>query len=88
MPCMAHVLNVAVRGGLKELGNASLTSLCSEIEGAKSVKKMKWKLLHKNCLEQFFVDFKNLFLRQIAHHKEFISTRNYVRGIKCQIKTY
>ena len=88
MSCMAHVLDLAVQGGLKELGNASSTSLCSESEGAKSVKKMKWKSLHKNCLEQFFVDFENLFLRQVAHHKEFISTKNYVRRIKCQIKTY
>ena len=31
VPCMAHVLNLAV-GGLKELGNSSLTLLCSESE--------------------------------------------------------
>ena len=33
MPCMAHVLNLAVQGGLKELGNSSSTSLCSKSEG-------------------------------------------------------
>ena len=33
VPCMAHVLNLVVKGGLKELGNSSLTSLCSESEG-------------------------------------------------------
>ena len=33
VPCMAHVLNLDVQGGLKELGNSSLTSLCSESEG-------------------------------------------------------
>ena len=33
VPCMAHVLNLADQGGLKELGNSSLTSLCSESEG-------------------------------------------------------
>ena len=33
MPCMAHVLNLAVQGGLKELGNSSSSSLCSESEG-------------------------------------------------------
>ena len=33
VPCIAHVLNLAVQGGLKELGNSSLTSLCSESEG-------------------------------------------------------
>ena len=32
VPCMAHVLNLAVQGGLKELGNSSSTSLCSESE--------------------------------------------------------
>ena len=32
MPCMAHVLNLAVQGGLKQLGNSSSTSLCSESE--------------------------------------------------------
>ena len=32
VPCMAHVLNLAVQGGLKEFGNSSLTSLCSESE--------------------------------------------------------
>ena len=30
---MAHVLNLDVQGGLKELGNSSLTSLCSQSEG-------------------------------------------------------
>ena len=33
VPCMAHVLNLAVQVGLKELGNSSSTSLCSESEG-------------------------------------------------------
>ena len=33
MPCMAHVLNLAVQGGLKELGNSSSTLFCSESEG-------------------------------------------------------
>ena len=33
VPCMAHVLKLAVQGGLKELGNSSSTSLCSESEG-------------------------------------------------------
>ena len=31
-PCMAHVLNLVVQGGLKELGNSSLTSEYSEGE--------------------------------------------------------
>ena len=33
VPCMAHALNLAVQGGLKELGNSSSTSLCSKSEG-------------------------------------------------------
>ena len=33
VPCMAHVLNLAVQGGLKELSNLFLTSLCLESEG-------------------------------------------------------
>ena len=32
MPCMAHVLNLAVQEGLKELCNSSSTSLFSESE--------------------------------------------------------
>ena len=32
VPCMAHVLNLVVQGGLKQLGNSSSTSLCSESE--------------------------------------------------------
>ena len=32
VPCMAHVLNLALQGGLKELGNLSLTSICSKSE--------------------------------------------------------
>ena len=32
VPCMAHVLNLVIQGGLKELGNPSLTSECSEGE--------------------------------------------------------
>ena len=39
MPCMAHVINLAVQGGLKELGNSSLTSLCSESEGDEECEK-------------------------------------------------
>ena len=88
VPCMAHVLNLVVQGGLMELGNSFLTSLCLDREGMKSVKKMKWKLLHKDHLEQFFIDFKNLLLRQIVHHKEFIITRKCARGIKYQRKTF
>ena len=30
---MTHVHNLAIQGGLKELGNSSLNSLCSEREG-------------------------------------------------------
>ena len=30
---MAHVFNLAIQGGLKELGNSLLTSLCSYSEG-------------------------------------------------------
>ena len=37
--CMAHVLNLAVQGGLKELGNSSLTSLCLESEGDEECKE-------------------------------------------------
>ena len=33
VPCMSHVLNLAVQGGLKELGNLSLTLLCLKSEG-------------------------------------------------------
>ena len=33
VPCMTHVLNLVVQGGLKELGNSSLTSLYLEREG-------------------------------------------------------
>ena len=33
VPCMAHVLNLDVQGGLKQLGNSSLTSLFLESEG-------------------------------------------------------
>ena len=36
---MAHVLNLAVQGGLKELDNLSLTSLCSESEGDEECEK-------------------------------------------------
>ena len=39
VPCMAHVLNLAVQGGLKELGILLLTSLCSESEGDKECEK-------------------------------------------------
>ena len=49
----------------------------------KNVKKTKWKLLHKDHLEQFFIGFEKLFLQQIVHLKEFISIKNYARGIKC-----
>ena len=32
VPCMAHVLNLVIQGGLKELGNPSLTSECLKCE--------------------------------------------------------
>ena len=40
VPCMAHVLNLVIQGGLKELGNSSSTSLCSESEGDEEYEKM------------------------------------------------
>ena len=39
VPCMAHVLDLAVQGGLKELGILSSTSLCSESEGDEEYEK-------------------------------------------------
>ena len=46
VPCTAHVLVLVVQGGLKELGNPSLTYYVQKIRVMKSVKKMKWKLPH------------------------------------------
>ena len=88
VPRIGHVLNLSFQGGLKELGNSSFTSFFQKIRVMKSVKKIKWKLSHKEHLAQFFISFENLFLRKIVHHKNFISIRNYARGIKCQIETY
>ena len=44
MPCMAHVLNLAVEEGLKELGNSSSTSLCSESEGDEELEEDEVKV--------------------------------------------
>ena len=41
MLCMAHVLNLAVQGGLKELGNSSLTLLYSKSEDDKECEEVE-----------------------------------------------
>ena len=41
MPCLVHVFNLVVQGGLKELGNLSFTLLCSESEGDKKCEEDK-----------------------------------------------
>ena len=41
MPCMAHDLNLTIQGGLKELGNSFLTSLCSRRESDEECEEYK-----------------------------------------------
>ena len=41
MSYIALVLNLAIQGGLKELGNPSFTSLCSEHEGDEECEENK-----------------------------------------------
>ena len=87
VPCMAHVLDLVVQGGLKELGNPSLTLEYSEGEDDEGCDEDVLEVSSKKYLEKLFVGFENLFLWQIVYLKEFINTRNFVRSIKCQRKT-
>ena len=47
VPCMAHVLNLVVQGGLKQLGNSSSTSLCSESESDEECEEDEVKVTSK-----------------------------------------
>ena len=51
---MAHVLNLDIQGGLKELSNIALTSFVQKVRVMNSLNNMKWKLAQKEHLEQFF----------------------------------
>ena len=73
---MAHVLCLAVQEGLKELGNSSLTLLCSESEGDEECEEDEVEItslrpfgailhwLRKNFLAE------NSTLQRIYHYKE------------------
>ena len=70
MPCMAHVLNLGVQRGLKELGNEE-SHWDSEddenhIEGLEATVK--------NHLVRFFIDFENLTLQLIFPLRGFDET--------------
>ena len=82
MPCMAHVLNLVVQGGLKELGNPSLTSEYSEGEDDEGCDEDVLEFSSKKVFRKIFVSSENLFLWRIVHLKEFVSIRNCVRSIK------
>ena len=86
-PCMTHVLNLAIQGGLKELGNSSLTSLFSESEGDEECEEDEVEVTSQRPFGAILHHFEKLLLWQIVHHKEFISTRNCARGKTCQTKT-
>ena len=88
VPCMTHVLNLAIQGGLKELGNSSLTSLFSESEGDEECEEDEVEVTSQGPFKTILHHFENFLLWKIVHHKEFIGTRNCARGIKYQTKTY
>ena len=64
VPCMAHVLKRAIQEGLKELGNSSLTSLCSEIEGDEEYEEdndryyVAYKPITLSCILFMFIEMK------------------------------
>ena len=61
---MAHVLKLAIQEGLKELGNSSLTSLCSKIEGDEEYEEdndryyVAYKPITLSCILFMFIEMK------------------------------
>ena len=85
---MNDVLNLPVQGVLKELGNLSLTLLCLESEGDEECEEDVVEVTSQRPFGALLHQLKIFLLWQIEHHKEFISSRNYVIDIQCQKKTY
>ena len=61
VPCMAHVLILAVQGGLKELGNSSL---CLESEGDEEYEEDDIEVTSQRPFGEILHQLRNLFLRQ------------------------
>ena len=67
---MAHVLNLDVQEGLKELANRSLNSICLVILDKVECEEDEVEAIHNEDLEHIFFSSKNLFLWQVVHHKK------------------
>ena len=62
LPCMAHVLNLAAQGGLKELGNSSSTSLCSKSEGDEECEEEEVEVTSQRPFGAILYQLQKIFL--------------------------
>ena len=88
MPCMAHVLNLALQGGLKELGNLSLTLLYSNSEAEEECEENEVEVTSQRPFGATFHQLQKLVLAAKKYTTKFISIRHCAKGIICQTQTY
>ena len=76
VPCMAHVLNLVIQGGLKELCNPSLTSKCSEDEDDEGCDEDVLEVSIEKAFREILHQLRKLFLvvnntpQRILQYKE------------------
>ena len=62
VPCMAHVLNLVIQGGFKELGNPSLTSKFSEDEDDEGCDEDIFEVSFEKAFREILRQLQKLFL--------------------------
>ena len=85
---MAHVLNLVDQGGLKELGNPSLTLECSEGEDDKECEEYILEVSSQKVFEEILHWLQKLVLVANSTPKKYVNIRNCVRSIKFQTKPF
>ena len=65
------------------MGNSSLTSLCSKSEGDEECEEDDMEVTSQRPFGAILHRLRKLVLAANSRPQEFISTKNYARGIKC-----
>ena len=78
---MAHVLNLAVQGGLKELGNSSLSSLCLESEGDEEFEEDEVEVTSQRIFGAIFHQLRKLVLEANSVSQQNSSVQGIVQEV-------
>ena len=87
VPCMAHIFNLVVQGGLKELDNPSLTSKYSEGEDDEGCDEDVLEVSSKKPFGNFFRQLRKLVLVANSIPQTIRQYKELCESIKYQTKT-